>query len=99
MPELNGVVETSLYVSDLERSREFYRRLLGLAVLLEDDRFCALSVADRQLLLLFRKGGTVEPLPTPGGLIPPHDGDGRLHLAFAVATDQLPGWEERLRAE
>jgi catechol 2,3-dioxygenase-like lactoylglutathione lyase family enzyme len=99
MPALNGVIETSLYVADLVRSREFYRRLFGLSVLVEDERFCALSVASRQVLLLFRKGGTPEPIPTPGGVIPPHEGEGRLHLAFAIAGDELEGWDERLRQE
>jgi catechol 2,3-dioxygenase-like lactoylglutathione lyase family enzyme len=97
MPPLNGVLETSLYVDDLRRSVAFYRGLFELEVLTEDGRFCALAVAGRQVLLLFRKGLSAAPSVRPGGTLPGHDGGGRLHLAFAVAAADLPAWEERLR--
>src|SRR5262245_38748624 len=35
----------------------------------------------------------------PGGTIPPHDGHGPLHMAFAVAADALPQWEQGLREQ
>jgi catechol 2,3-dioxygenase-like lactoylglutathione lyase family enzyme len=99
MPPVNSVLETSLYVADLERSVGFYRALFDLEVLSRDDRFCALSVAGRQVLLLFRKGLSDTPSVLPGGTIPGHDGSGRLHLAFAVNLADLPAWEERLRQQ
>lgn len=99
MPKLQGLLETSLYVSDLERSRTFYTGTFGFRVLHQDERFCALDVAGRQVLLLFRKGGTAEPVSTPGGTIPPHDGAGRLHVAFAIGRDDLDAWERRLQAD
>jgi catechol 2,3-dioxygenase-like lactoylglutathione lyase family enzyme len=96
-PELRGILETAVYVEDLERSRAFYAALFGLPVMVGDDRFCAFDVAGRDVLLLFRKGGTPGPVRTPGGDIPPHDGGGRLHLAFAVDREDLDLWEARLR--
>jgi catechol 2,3-dioxygenase-like lactoylglutathione lyase family enzyme len=99
MPELRGVLEISLYVGELERSRLFYTSLFGLGILFQDDRFCALEVCGRQVLLLFLKHGAVTPLPTPGGTIPPHDGDGQLHLAFAIGRDELDPWERRLQQD
>jgi catechol 2,3-dioxygenase-like lactoylglutathione lyase family enzyme len=98
-PEVRGVLETSLYVSDLERSRAFYTRLFGFPILLQDDRFCALSVSARQVLLLFRKDASVKPVTTPGGTIPPHGGEGQLHLAFAIGRDEFDAWERRLQSE
>jgi catechol 2,3-dioxygenase-like lactoylglutathione lyase family enzyme len=97
MPAVTGVLETSLYVADLRRSVGFYRDLFGFEVLAADERFCGLNVAGRQVLLLFQKGLSAAPSVLPGGTIPGHDGSGRLHLAFAVAAADLPGWEERLR--
>lgn len=97
MPEIRGVLETSLYVSDLERSRAFYTGLFHFPIMLEDERFCALDICGRQALLLFKKAATGA-LPTPGGLIPPHgttDG-GSLHVAFAIGRDDLDPWERRL---
>jgi catechol 2,3-dioxygenase-like lactoylglutathione lyase family enzyme len=98
-PALQGVLETSLYVSDLERSREFYTRLFDFPILIQDDRFCALGVCGRQVLLLFRKEASVQPLTTRGGTIPPHGGDGQLHLAFAIGRDEFDAWERRLSTQ
>jgi catechol 2,3-dioxygenase-like lactoylglutathione lyase family enzyme len=98
-PALQGVLETSLYVSDLERSRAFYTRLFDFPILTQDDRFCALGVCGRQVLLLFRKEASTQPLTTRGGTIPPHGGDGELHLAFAIGRDELDAWERRLRTQ
>lgn len=96
MPEIEGVLETSLYVSDLERAGRFYETLFGLTALLSDDRMRGYAVAGQQVLLLFRKGGSTRPTPMPGGTIPPHDGDGHLHLAFRIAADDVAAWEQRL---
>jgi catechol 2,3-dioxygenase-like lactoylglutathione lyase family enzyme len=99
IPTLRGVLETSLYVRDLERSRAFYTSLFNLPVLLQDERFCALSVSGNHVLLLFRKDASGSPVTTPGGTIPPHGGDGQLHLAFAIGRDEFDAWERRLQSQ
>jgi len=96
MPQVGRVLETSLYVDDVGRSAEFYRRVFGFDAMLRDDRFCALSVAAQQVLLLFRKGGTTKPITIPGGVIPPHDGSGTTHLAFTIAAADEATWKEHL---
>lgn len=96
MERIRGIVETSLYVDDLERSETFYRDVLDMRVLVGDDRFRALD-AGGQVLLLFRKGASREDVPTPGvGTIPGHDGDGHLHVAFGVEPGSIETWERRL---
>ncbi len=50
------------------------------------------------MLLLFRRGASLEAIPVPGGTIPPHDGEGPLHVAFAVAAEALEQWEKHLAA-
>jgi catechol 2,3-dioxygenase-like lactoylglutathione lyase family enzyme len=92
------VLETALYVGDLDRSERFYADLLGFPLLLSDERMRALAVAGRQVLLLFLRGASDAPNPVPGGTVPPHDGTGRLHLAFAIPVAALGAWEERLAA-
>ena len=84
MPAVTGVLETALYVKDVERSTKFYQDLFGFELILSEDRLHALSVADRNVLLLFKEGASTHPSQYPGGLIPPHDGHGTLHLAFAI---------------
>jgi iron-sulfur cluster assembly protein len=71
--------------------------VLDLTVMTHDARFRAYAVGGESVLLLFRRGATLETVRMPGGTIPPHDGYGPLHLAFAIARDALPQWEERLR--
>jgi catechol 2,3-dioxygenase-like lactoylglutathione lyase family enzyme len=95
-PQVRGILETSLYVEDLDRSAMFYKKLFGSKELVRDDRLCALSVGDHQVLLLFRKGASRRPGVTDGGTIPPHDGHGELHLAVAISADDVDPWRERL---
>jgi catechol 2,3-dioxygenase-like lactoylglutathione lyase family enzyme len=97
-PVVTGVLETSLYVADLDRSRQFYESLFGFPQLAGDARFCALDVAGRQVLLLFRHGASLAPANTSGGVLPPHDGSGQMHLAFAIAAEQWDGWLARLES-
>ena len=96
MPKLDGVIETALYVDDLDRARAFYQDALGLRAMNSDSRFLAFDVGGRSVLLLFHRGATLETVHLPGGTIPPHDGHGPLHIAFAIAADKLPAWEQRL---
>jgi catechol 2,3-dioxygenase-like lactoylglutathione lyase family enzyme len=96
VPRLERVIETSLYVEDLDRAAQFYERLLGLTTLTSDARFRAYDVGGKSVLLLFQRGATLETVHMPGGTIPPHDGHGPLHLAFAIGADELAQWERRL---
>ena len=98
-PPLGRVLETALYVSDLDVSERFYRRLFGLERLLKDGRMCAVAIPGRQVLLLFRRGGSTEPSPTPFGLIPPHDAGGRQHLCFRIEHADVEAWQAHLAAE
>jgi catechol 2,3-dioxygenase-like lactoylglutathione lyase family enzyme len=97
-PPLHGILETALYVADLDASQEFYARVFGLQVLLADGRMRALRISDGQVLLLFKIGGSTQGEPTPGGFIPPHDGRGQLHLAFSAAMEDMDAWNKYLRA-
>jgi catechol 2,3-dioxygenase-like lactoylglutathione lyase family enzyme len=97
MSRLDRVLETALYVDDLGRAAAFYADVLGLAALHADERLRAFAVGGSSVLLLFRRGASLETVRLPGGTIPPHDGSGPSHIAFAVATDALAAWEERLR--
>jgi len=96
MPRLTGVLETVLYVDDLDQARSFYERLFELPVLYSDRRMCAYDVSGGGVLLLFQQGASTKAVEMPGGVIPPHDGRGPAHIAFSIAADGLPAWEKRL---
>ena len=98
-PRLDRIVETALYCDDLPRSRAFYVDILGCEPLLDSARLLAVSVAGVSVLLLFQRGATNAPLPTAGGVVPPHGGTGIQHVAFAVRDpNQLEAWAARLEA-
>jgi len=85
--KLDGIVESSLYVSDLPLAMSFYQKIFGFPVISEfGGRGCALHAGPRQVLLLFKKGASRD-------ITSPHDGDGELHLAFAVPVAELEKWE------
>ncbi len=97
-PDIEGVVETILYVDDLPRAVAFYRDVLGLQPLGGDPaRFQPFKLGGRQVLLLFRRGGTLQPTAVGGGVIPPHDGQGPHHIGLAITRDAYAPWRERLR--
>jgi hypothetical protein len=81
-PPLNRILETSLYVSNLDRAVAFYKTVFEFDTLLADHRMHALAVLGKQVLLLFRKGGSVTASLTPFDPIPPHDAHGQQHLCF-----------------
>jgi catechol 2,3-dioxygenase-like lactoylglutathione lyase family enzyme len=87
IPAINGIVESSLYVSDLRRSIRFYEETLGFKLISDfGERGCAMHAGGNQVLLLFKKRASVD-------FEFPHDGDGELHVAFAVSAAELPRWE------
>ena len=98
MPNIDRVLETALYVDDLDRAARFYTDILELKSLFADARLHAFAVGRRNVLLLFRRGASLETAKMPGGTIPPHDGSGPLHVAFGIAREALAAWEARLRA-
>jgi catechol 2,3-dioxygenase-like lactoylglutathione lyase family enzyme len=90
MPSVNGILEMALYVDDLQRSARFYQSLFGFAPLVVAERLVALAVREGQVLLLFKKQASRQ--LSPGA----HDGDGQLHVAFAIAADTVDQWRARL---
>ena len=92
------VLETALYVADLDASENFYADLFGCQTLLADERMRALNIGNTNVLLLFKRGGTTEGEQVEGGFIPPHDANGQIHLCLAVEKNELESWHRVLEA-
>lgn len=90
------VLETCIHVDDVERSGRFYEKLFNFPRMDSNERFCVFDVGGGSVLILFRRGGTSDPVQTEGGVIPPHGGSGDLHLAFAIRAEDFAAWEKRL---
>jgi catechol 2,3-dioxygenase-like lactoylglutathione lyase family enzyme len=93
-PRVNGILETSLYVKSVPESVNFYARIFGFELLqpsweqlTASTRLAALGAGDRQVLLLFRKGGT-----------PDTDADGQIHVAFGISRTSLHEWRRWLNS-
>ena len=92
-PKSEGILETSLYVNDVSRSIAFYEEMIGFRVISDfGERGCAMQAGAKQVLLLFKKGGS-------RATQSPHDGNGELHVAFAISANELSKWEEWLKAK
>lgn len=96
-PRLHAILETSLYVDDLDRALAFYKNVLGLREIPDthfaNGRGAALQVGGGpSVLLLFRAEITrVE------GPLPLHGTTGAGHAAFHIDSADLAAWRERLR--
>jgi catechol 2,3-dioxygenase-like lactoylglutathione lyase family enzyme len=91
-PPIEGIVETSVYVSDLERAASFYEGVMGLDRVEHDEGRHLFLRAGRGMLLLFIAEATAR----PGGTIPPHGASGPVHFALSVAPEEIDPWRERL---
>lgn len=90
------LLETALYVDDVGAVAAFFRDVLGFGVMDWTPRLVALDAGHSTILLVFKRGATVDGLQVPGGWIPPHDGGGPVHLAFAIDAGEIDIWERRL---
>lgn len=88
-PKTDGILESCLYVRDVSRSVRFHEEMFGFRVISNFERGCAMHAGERQVLLLFKKGATL-------AIQSPHDGDGELHVAFAIPSSELAKWESWL---
>lgn len=96
IPQVRGILETCINVSNMERAWGFYTSLFGFEIMPSDERFCAFRVG-HDVLLLFTQGGSKEPVQLEGGIIPPHETLGAGHFAFSISPDALDEWRALLR--
>lgn len=94
----SAILETCLHVADLSRARAFYETVFGYPVMVADERLVGFNLGGTQVLLLFLRSETAEPLQLPFGLIPPHGTTGASHIGFRIPADSLEAWRTRLDA-
>ncbi len=92
-----GILESVLYVADLDAAERFYTDVVGLSVI---SRTPGRSVALRchhDVLLLFDPRATeVQRIEVEGSPIPAHGARGAGHVAFTVTHAEIPLWRTRL---
>jgi len=85
------IKETCLYVTDLERTRQFYQDLLGLPLIGHKPGRHIFFRAGASVLLCFIADATRDDVDLPA-----HYGIGTLHFAFEVERDAYPDALEAL---
>jgi catechol 2,3-dioxygenase-like lactoylglutathione lyase family enzyme len=91
--QIDRVLETVLYVDDLDAAERFYGEILGLERDSRQDGVFVFFRCGAGMLLLFEPGAAAR-----GRSVPAHGASGPGHLCFAVAEDALAAWQARLRA-
>ena len=93
MRSIDRVLETILYVDDLDAAERFYGDVLGLELDSRKDGLFVFFKCGAGMLLLF------EPRAASAGRnVPAHGAQGPGHACFAVAERDLGYWQERLQA-
>jgi catechol 2,3-dioxygenase-like lactoylglutathione lyase family enzyme len=89
---IERVLETCLYVDDVEAAAAWYEDVLGLERFTDAPPRPVLFKLGDQMLLLFDADETAE--AGPDDKAPPHGARGPQHVAFAV--EELSPWRTRL---
>lgn len=86
------VVETGVYVKDLNRAEAFYREVLGLETVGKEGGRHVFLKAGNSMLLLFRAETTLKEKRLPA-----HGASGVQHFALQVRMESMEAWRGRLK--
>ena len=93
------ILESALYVTDLDQSEAFYSDVLGLEVIARVEGRHVFFRCGEGILLLFNAEATRIPPPPDARLpVPPHGAGGPGHLCFAATADEIEGWKHHLES-
>ena len=91
MQPIERILETILYVDDLEAARAFYQVVLDLELYSQKHGVFVFFKCGDGMLLLFDPQAAAE-----NQSIPAHGAHGPGHVCFAMAEDELDAWRDRL---
>jgi catechol 2,3-dioxygenase-like lactoylglutathione lyase family enzyme len=94
-----AILESALYVADLDAADAFYGDVLGLERIAKVDGRHVFFRCGPGILLLFQPDATVVP-PAPEARlpVPPHGARGQGHLCFSASADEIDRWKAHLLA-
>lgn len=90
---VNEILETCLYVDNLDVAERFYQTVLGLTVVERSEGRHLFLQCGQRMLLLFLPEATDDPKSSA----PPHGARGPGHVAFAVPDRDMTGWQTHLQ--
>ena len=94
-----AILESALYVDDLDKAEAFYGGVMGLTRIAKVESRHVFFRCGDGVLLLFDPAETVKP-PQPGARlpVPPHGTTGQGHLCFRATGEEIERWTARLEA-
>ena len=91
-PRILGILETVLYVADIDRAEQFYRNVMALRQIGKEPGRHVFFRVGSGVLLLFRAERTRH-----SASIPPHGADGEIHVCFTTSPEEYEHWKRRIR--
>ncbi len=90
---VRGIMETCIYVDDLDAAADFYQRILGFHLVSRfESRHVFFRVGESMLLLFDPNESCV------GKDVPGHGAKGPGHVAFDVRREEFSDWRDQLTA-
>ncbi|MFA0961934.1 VOC family protein [Roseivirga sp. BDSF3-8] len=89
---IKQVKETCLYIEDIDRTKAFYEKKLGLPVISIAPGRHIFFRAGTSVLLCFIAAVTKQE-----ERLPPHYAKGKQHIAFEISKEEYMSWKEKLR--
>jgi catechol 2,3-dioxygenase-like lactoylglutathione lyase family enzyme len=90
--KIKAVVETAIYVDDLQAAKTFYEMILGLRVMgTEPGRHVFFQVGEGNVLLAFLADATLK-----GDQLPAHGATGPGHFALGIEAEAFDAWRNLL---
>lgn len=90
-PRITGILETVLYVADLDRAEDFYRDVMALKQIGREPGRHVFFRVGTGVLLLFHAARTRR-----SANLPPHGADGEIHVCFTVAPAEYEAWKRQV---
>lgn len=99
VPLLSGVLESAIYVDDLDAAEAFYGQLLGLERIIRVDGRHVFFRCGSGVVLAFVAEATEQPPAPDADLpVPPHGARGPGHICFAMPGEALGSLVDHLTA-
>jgi len=96
----SSILESALYVTDLDAAEAFYRDAIGLERIARVEGRHAFFRCGQGVLLLFNAEATLHaPPPDARFPVPPHGSVGQGHLCFAATAEEFGLWKSRLETK
>ncbi len=95
----SAILESALYVTDLDAAEAFYAEVLGLERVAKAPGRHVFFRCGAGILLLFNAEATRHP-PAPDARlpVPPHGAQGPGHLCLAAGAEEIARWKAHLEA-